>query len=284
MFETLVLDVEDGVATVTLNRPAKLNAFQSVMRDELVAAFDVTDADDAVRAVIVTGAGRAFCAGADLSGGGFESAEHAAETPLPDSGGVVTMRIFRSRKPVIAAVNGPAVGIGATMTLPMDIRLASSSARMAFPFARRGITPDGAASWFLPRAVGISTAAEWVYTGRMIEADELLAAGLVRAVLSPNELLPAARTLAAEIAANAAPVSVAVSRRLLWQMLGAAHPMEAHIAESRALHERTRSADAAEGVGAFLEKRSADFPMRVSEHALDLFPGVPEPAFRSDPI
>lgn len=283
MFETLLLDVADGIATVTLNRPAKLNAFQSAMRDELVAAFDVTDADDAVRAVIVTGAGRAFCAGADLSGGGFEAAARESETPLPDSGGVVTMRIFRSRKPVIAAVHGPAVGVGATMTLPMDIRLASTSARMAFPFTRRGIVPDGAASWFLPRVVGISRAAEWVYTGRMIEAPELLASGLVRDVLAPDALLPAARAIATEIATNAAPVSVAVSRRLLWQMLGAAHPMEAHVAESRALHERTRSADAAEGVGAFLDKRPADFPMRVSEHALDPFPGVPDPEFRTDP-
>ncbi len=268
------------VATVTLNRPAKLNAFQTVMRDELVAAFDRTDADDAVRAVVVTGAGRAFCAGADLSAGGFESARVATDTLPRDTGGVVTMRIFASHKPVIAAVNGPAVGIGATMTLPMDIRLASTAARMAFPFTRRGIVPDGAASWFLPRVAGISRAAEWVYTGRMIEAPELVSSGLVREVVEPADLLPAARALAAEIASHAAPVSVATSRRLLWQMLGAAHPMDAHVAESRALYERTRSADAAEGVAAFLEKRAAEFPMLVSEHP----PAVTDPEFPAEPV
>jgi enoyl-CoA hydratase/carnithine racemase len=206
-----------------------------------------------------------------------------SDSQVRDGGGQVTLRIFKCLKPVIAAVNGPAVGIGATMTLPMDIRLVAAEARMAFPFARRGIVPDGAASWFLPRLVGISTAAEWIYTGRMIPAGELLAAGLVRTVLAPDELLGAARALAAEIAAHTAPVSIAVSRRLLWQMLGAAHPMEAHIAESRALHERTRSADAAEGVAAFLEKREPTFPLRVSDHELDLFPGVADPAFRPDP-
>lgn len=283
MFETLLFDVSEGIATITLNRPAKLNAFQSVMRDEMVAAFDLTDASDDVRAVVVTGAGRAFCAGADLSGGGFETAGRTAPTPLPDSGGMVTMRVYRSRKPVIAAINGPAVGIGATMSLPMDVRLASSAARVAFPFVRRGIVPDGAASWFLPRVVGISTAAEWLYTGRMIEAPELVRAGLARTVLPPDELLPAARALAREFA-EAAPVSVAMTRQLLWRMLGAADPMEAHIAESRALHVRTRSADAAEGVGAFLAKRPARFPMRVSEQRLDLFPGDPTPRFRSEPI
>ena len=284
MFETLRFDVSGGIATITLNRPEKLNAFQASMRDELVRAFDLTDASDDVRAVIVTGAGRAFCAGADLSGGGFEAAARDAPRPLPDSGGVVTMRIFRSSKPVIAAINGPAVGIGATMTLPMDIRIASSAARLAFPFTRRGIVPDGAASWFLPRVVGIGTATEWVYTGRMIPADELLSTRLVREVVPPGDLLPATHALATEITRTAAPVSIALTRKLLWRMLGAPHPMAAHIAESRALHERTRSPDAAEGVGAFLEKRPTAFPMRVSEHQLDLFPTEPEPEFSSDPI
>lgn len=277
MFDTIDLAVSGHVATITLNRPDKLNAFLPVMRDELVHAFDRTDADDAVRAVIVTGAGRVFCAGADLSGGGFEAARPNVTTPQPDNGGVVAMRVFRSDKPVIAAINGAAVGVGATMTLPMDIRLAAEGARMAFPFVRRGIVPDGAASWFLPRLVGISTAAEWVYTGRVITGPELSASGLVRSLIPADELLPLARELATEIATAAAPVSVALSRRLLWRMLGEPHPMTAHIAESRALHERVRSADAAEGVAAFLNKRPAAFPQRLFEHTLDPFAGFPEP-------
>ncbi|MEU8803241.1 enoyl-CoA hydratase-related protein [Spirillospora sp. NPDC048819] len=287
-YETLLYDVRDGVATVTLNRPEKLNAFQAIMRDELIAVFDRTDADDDVRAVIVTGAGRAFCAGADLSGGGFESAERGsglAAPPLPpDSAGMVTLRVYSSLKPVIAAINGPAVGVGATILLAMDIRLAADTARCGFLFARRGIVPDGAASWFLPRLVGIGKAAEWTLTGRMVGAPEMLSSHLVTAVHPTGELLPAARAIAREIADNTAPVSAALTRQLLWRMLGAEHPMTAHVAESRGLFERTRGADAAEGVASFLEKRPAVFPLRVSRHLPDIFDAEPEPVFPDEQV
>jgi len=254
------------------------------MRDELIAAFDLTDADDSVRAVIVTGAGRAFCAGADLSGredtwsrGG---SEHATTSGVPrDGGGMVTLRIFQSLKPVIAAVNGPAVGVGVTMTLPMDIRLASDAARFGFVFARRGIIPEAASSWFLPRLVGISKALEWTYSGRVFDAEEAVDGGLVRSVHAPDDLLPAARLLAAEIAENSAPVSVALSRQMMWRMLGAGHPIEAHRVDSRAILARGRSADAAEGVTSFLDKRPAEFTDRVSEALPDVFPGWVEPRF-----
>ncbi|MFE9327512.1 crotonase/enoyl-CoA hydratase family protein [Nocardia sp. NPDC052278] len=287
-FETLRYEVDEGIATVTLNRPDKLNAFNIAMRDELIAAFDHTDADDAVRAVIVTGAGRGFCAGADLSGGGFEAAKRGNGEqfpPLPpDSAGMVTLRIFASVKPVIAAINGPAVGVGATIPLAMDIRLASEKARCGFLFARRGIIPDGASSWFLPRVVGIGKAAEWALTGRMIAAPEMLDTGLVNGVYPEADLLPAAREIAREIAANVAPVSAALTRKLLWRMLGADHPMAAHLAESRGLYERTRSADAAEGVAAFLDKRPAVFPMSVAHDTPDIFDGVTDPAFPDERV
>ena len=288
-FPTLQLSVADGVATVTLNRPDKLNAFTAQMRDDLIAAFDRTDADDAVRAVIVTGAGRAFCAGADLSSGGktFDYADRkdpAREEVkvgdvYRDGGGLVTLRIYRSLKPVIAAVNGPAVGIGMTMQLPMDIRLASSTARLGFVFARRGITPEAASSWFLPRLVGLQTALEWCMTGRVFGADEALARGLVRSVHAPDELLPAAQALAREIADHSAPVSVALTRQMLWRMAGAQHPMDAHRIDSRAIQSRGRSGDAREGVGSFLEKRAAVWPDRVSADLPDFFDWRGEPPF-----
>ena len=275
-FETLQYDVADGVLTLTLHRPERMNAFTETMKNELVAAFDASDADDDVRAVIVTGAGRAFCAGADLGGGGatFDSRERARDTfedgSPRDGGGQVTLRIFESTKPVIAAINGAAVGVGITMTLPMDVRLAAEGAKIGFVFARRGIVPEACSSWFLPRVVGISQAMEWVATGRVFTAEEALAGGLVRSVHPPDELLGAANALAREIADNAAPVSVAAARRLLWSMLGAPHPMVAHRADSRAMTSRGQSADAREGVTAFLEKRPAQFPDRVS----DGLPGV----------
>jgi enoyl-CoA hydratase/carnithine racemase len=274
-FETLRYDVSDGVLTLTLYRPDRLNAFTETMRSELVAAFDASDADDDVRAVIVTGAGRAFCAGADLSAGGstFDSRGRERDTledgTPRDGGGQVALRIFESTKPVIAAINGAAVGVGITMTLPMDVRLAAEGAKIGFVFTRRGIVPEACSSWFLPRIVGISQALEWVATGRVFTAEEAHAGRLVRSVHPSDELLPAAYALAREIADNAAPVSVALGRRLLWSMLGAPHPMDAHRADSRAMTARGRSADAREGVAAFLEKRPAQFPDRVSD-------GMPE--------
>jgi len=281
-FQTLLYDVADGVATITLNRPDRLNAFNTAMRDELIAAFDATDADDAVRAVIVTGAGRAFCAGADLSAGGQtfdyarrnDASREAARVGdvYRDGGGLVTLRIFRSLKPVIGAINGAAVGVGATMQLPMDLRMASTDARFGFVFARRGITPEAASTWFLPRLVGPQTALEWCFTGRVFDAAEAHRERLVRSLHAPDALMPAARALALEIADNAAPVSVALSRQMLWRMMGADHPMRAHRVDSRAIQSRGRSADVREGVGAFLEKRPAVFPDRVSADMPDFFP------------
>ena len=283
-FETLRYAVEDGVATITLHRPDQLNAFTGQMMQDLIAAFDATDADDNVRAVIVTGAGRAFCAGADLSGGSstfdFEKRYGARpDTAHRDGGGRVSLRIFRSLKPVIGAVNGAAVGVGVTMQLPMDIRLASTDAKFGFVFARRGITPEAASSWFLSRVVGISTALEWCCTGRVFSAQEAFERGLVRSLHAPDDLLPAARAIAREIADNAAPVSVAISRQLIWRMAGASHPMEAHKLDSRAIQSRGRSADVKEGVSAFLEKRPAAFPDRVSADMPDFFEWGNEPPF-----
>jgi enoyl-CoA hydratase/carnithine racemase len=287
--ETLLYTVEDGVATVTLNRPEKLNAFTARMRDELVAVFDETDADDAVRAVIVTGAGRAFCAGADLSSGGktfdYEARNdeareaHRVGEVYRDGGGIVTLRIFNSLKPVIGAINGAAVGIGVTMQLPMDIRIASTDARFGFVFARRGITLEAASSWFLTRAVGMQTALEWCFTGRVFGAHEALDRGLVRSLHPPADLLPAARALAREIADNAAPVSVALTRQMLWRLAGAEHPMQAHRVDSRAIQARGRSADAREGVSSFLEKRQPTYPNRVSSDMPAFFPWSDEPPF-----
>ncbi|SPD67139.1 Enoyl-CoA hydratase (plasmid) [Cupriavidus taiwanensis] len=283
-FETLRYAVADGVATITLHRPDQLNAFTAQMMHELIATFDATDADDNVRAVIVTGSGRAFCAGADLSGGSstfdFEKRYGASpDTAHRDGGGRVSLRIFRSLKPVIAAVNGAAVGVGVTMQLPMDIRLASTDAKFGFVFARRGITPEAASSWFLSRVVGISTALEWCYTGRVFSAQEAHERGLVRSLHAPEDLLPAAQAIAREIAANAAPVSVAISRQLIWRMAGASHPMEAHKLDSRAIQSRGRSADVKEGVSAFLEKRPAAFPETVSHDMPDFFDWTSEPPF-----
>jgi enoyl-CoA hydratase/carnithine racemase len=281
MPEQILIDVDQGVMTITLNRPDRLNAWTPVMQRELIAAIDQADADDAVRAVIVTGAGRGFCAGADLQHGGdtFRGGEDEADQHR-DGGGQFTLRLFDSLKPVIAAINGPAVGVGATMTLAMDIRLAADDAKLGFVFARRGIVPEACSSWFLPRIVGISRAMEWVSTGRVFPASEALEAGLVRSVHPPGELLDVARGLAREIADNTAPVSVALARRLLWRMLGASHPMEAHRADSRAMVARGRSADVVEGVTSFLEKRPARFPDRVSDGLPDVFPGWQEPDFR----
>jgi enoyl-CoA hydratase/carnithine racemase len=288
-FETLLYKVEDGVATITLNRPDRMNAFTARMMKDVIEVFDVTDADDAVRAIVVTGAGRAFCAGADLGGGGatfdrtnpqaLEREEGKVGDIYRDGGGRVTLRIYESLKPVIAAVNGAAVGVGVTMQLPMDIRLASTDARFGFVFARRGITPEAASSWFLPKVVGLQTALEWCYTGRVFSAQEAFDKGLVRSLHAPDELLPAAYALAREIADNTAPVSVALTRQMLWRMAGADHPMEAHKADSRAIQARGAQGDAKEGVTSFLEKRAPQYPNTVSADLPDIWPAWREREF-----
>ncbi|HTA37289.1 MAG TPA: crotonase/enoyl-CoA hydratase family protein [Solirubrobacteraceae bacterium] len=289
-FEQITTELDGGILTITLNRPERLNAWTATMGRELIEAFDHADANDDVRAIIITGAGRGFCAGADLASGGetFDYRARAEEASLltpsgsdvpRDNGGQFSLRIFASTKPVIGAINGPAVGVGATMTLPMDVRLASEDARMGFVFARRGIVPEACSSWFLPRVVGISRAMEWVSTGRVFSAQEGLDAGLLRSLHSAEELLAAARALAREIAENTAPVSVALARQLMWRMLGAEHPMVAHRADSRGMLSRGQSADAAEGITAFLEKRDARFPDRVSDGLPEIFPDWSEPEF-----
>ena len=284
-YEQIRYEAADGIATVTLSRPEKLNAVTGVMIGELVAAFDAADADDAVRAVIVTGAGRAFCAGADLSGGvqTFDGAARGHATPDDehrDGGGLVTLRLFDMKKPVIAAINGPAVGFGATVTLAMDIRIASSAARMGFVFSRRGVVPEACSTWFLPRLVGIQQAAEWVYTGRVFDAEEACRGGLVSRVVPPEALMPTARALAREIADHTSAISVALARQMMWKLLGADHPMEAHKVDSKGVYARGKSADVKEGVTAFLEKRPAKFPMKVSTGMPSYFPWWQERMFK----
>jgi enoyl-CoA hydratase/carnithine racemase len=281
-YEQIRYEPADQVLTLTMNRPDRLNAWTPTMLGELLDAFDRADADDDVRAVVITGAGRGFCAGADLESGGdtFDYRARGVEDEVPrDGGGRFTLRVFASKKPVIAAINGPAVGVGATMTLPMDVRLASTTAKMGFVFSRRGIVPEAASSWFLPRVVGISQAVEWAATGRVFSAQEALEGGLVRSLHEPDELLPAAYALAREIVENTAPVSVALARRMMWDMLGAAHPMEAHRADSRAMLARGQSADVREGVTSFLEKRSPSFPDRVSDGLPEIYGEREEPVF-----
>jgi len=290
-FETIETQIDDGVMTLTLNRPDRMNAFTRQMMEEMIAAFDISDADDAVRAVIVTGAGRAFCAGADLDESDvFTTARLDPKSTDPavwdaesnrDTGGMLALRMFNSLKPIIAAVNGPAVGIGATMQLPMDIRLASETARFGFVFGRRGIVPEAASSWFLPRLVGMSQALEWCYSGRVFGAEEARAGGLVRSVHAPDDLQPAAQAIAREIADNAAPVSVAMTRQMLWRMAGESHPMRAHQIDSRAIAARSSSADAAEGVASFFEKRPASFPDTVSKDMPGFYPWWAEPTWQS---
>ena len=279
--------VDGPVATITLDRPDRLNAFTGRMMQEMISAFDEIDADDAVRAVIVTGAGRGFCAGADLGSGGdtFDADAQSggtapSEMEQRDGGGLLTLRIFECKKPVIAAINGPAVGIGATMTLPMDVRLASTQSKFGFVFARRGIVPEACSSWFLPRLVGISRAAEWCYTGRVFGPEEALAGGLVRSVHEPDELLGAAQELAEEIAHNTSAVSVALTRAMLWRMLGESHPMAAHEVDSPAIAYLGKSADAREGVTSFLEKRPPAFTDTVSGDMPPFYPWWEERGFR----
>jgi enoyl-CoA hydratase/carnithine racemase len=283
-FTDILFDVSDGIATITLHRPDALNAFTNQMVRDLKVAFDEVDGNDDIRALVMTGSGRAFCAGADLSSGGSTFEKGGSDITdkggvVRDGGGLVSLRIFEMKKPVIAAINGAAVGVGATMTLPMDIRLASTKAKFGFVFAKRGIVPEACSSWFLPRLVGISQAAEWVYTGRLFSAEEALSGGLVRSIHEPEDLLPAAYAIAREIADNTSPVSVALSRQMMWRMLGANHPMEAHRVDSRGIQMRGRSADAKEGVVSFLEKRAAVFTDKVSDGLPAIFPGWEDPEF-----
>ena len=282
-YNTILYEVEDGILTLTLNRPEALNAFNREMLAEMLDACDRIDADDDIKAVIVTGAGRAFCAGADLSSGGktFDAdGRDDRESGLnPDGGGILTLRLYDLNKPIIAAINGAAVGVGVTMTLPMDIRIASDVSKFGFVFARRGIVPEACSSYFLPRVVGISQALEWCYSGRVFPADEALQGGLVKSLHPKEELLAVARTIAADIRDNTAPVSVTLIRHMMWKMLNADHPMDAHKIDSRGIYHRGRSADSKEGVESFLEKRPAEFTMRVSQDMPEYFPWWDEEKF-----
>ena len=286
-YKTILYEIEDNILTITLNRPDQLNSFTTTMMHELIDAADRFDADDNVRAVIFTGAGRGFCAGADLSEGAntFNAGSRSDEAErakirgdaseldrLRDGGGRLTLRLYECRKPLIAAINGPAVGVGVTMTLPMDVRIASTKARVGFVFARRGIVPEACSSWFLPRVVGVSQALEWAYSGEVFDAQEALRGGLVKSLHEPDDLLPTAKGIADNIAANTSAVSVAMIRHMMWKMLGADHPMEAHKVDSRAIRALGRGADAKEGVVSFLEKRPAEFSMSAKDDMPDFFP------------
>ena len=275
-YSTILYEVEDNVLTLTLNRPDKLNAFTRDMMHELINAFDKADEDDNVRAIIITGAGRGFCAGADLSVGAdtfnADVREDRESGLQRDGGGLLTLRIFESKKPVIAAINGPAVGIGATMLLPMDIRICSTDAKIGFVFSRRGIVPEACSSYFLPKIVGINQALEWCISGRVFPSEDALAGGLVRSVHEPDELIAVAKSIAGEIANNTSAVSVALIRQMLWKMLGADHPMEAHKVDSRGIYYCGKSDDVKEGVESFLEKRPAKFPLKVSKDMPEFYP------------
>jgi enoyl-CoA hydratase/carnithine racemase len=282
-YTTIETQRHGGVLLVRLNRPDRLNAYNLDMLDDLLRVYDEADADNDVRAIVVTGSGRAFCAGADLEKAGNTFARKPSDQPHRDSGGLLNLRTYQLTKPVIAAINGPAVGVGATMTLPMDIRLAADTAKMGFVFARRGIVADGCASWFLPRVVGVSTALEWTLSGRVFDAAEALRAGLVRSLHPADELVPAALELANEIAEHTSAVSVTLNRQLMWRMLGADHPMAAHEVESRALAHVGGTADAREGVESFLEKRPARYPCRVPADLPDFYPWWPDREFNPLP-
>ena len=290
-FETIKYEVKDKILTITLNRPDRLNAFTGQMMNDLISAFDSASNDDEVRVVIVTGEGRGFCAGADLGAG--EATFNRDENPrakktddkdnlewLRDGGGRTTLAIYDCSKPIIAAINGPAVGVGVTMTLPMDIRLASEEAKFGFVFARRGLVPEAASSWFLPRIVGISKSLEWTFSGKVFDAEEALKGGLIRSVHSKGSLLDEAKKIANEIIENTSPVSVSMTRQMLWKMLGADHPMEAHKVDSRAIYELGKGEDTKEGVNSFLEKRLPEFPSKVSKDMPDFYPWWDEKEFK----
>ena len=290
-FETIKYEVKDSILTITLNRPDRLNAFTGQMMNDLISAFDSASQDDEVRVVIVTGEGRGFCAGADLGAG--EATFNRDENPrtkktddeenlewLRDGGGRTTLAIYDCSKPIIAAINGPAVGVGVTMTLPMDIRLASDEAKFGFVFARRGLVPEAASSWFLPRIVGISKSLEWTFSGKVFNAEEALDGGLIRSIHSKDSLMDEAKKIANEIIENTSPVSVSMTRQMLWKMLGADHPMEAHKVDSRAIYELGKGEDTKEGVNSFLEKRPPKFPSKVSKDMPDFYPWWDEREFK----
>lgn len=280
-YQQIKYEVEDRILTLTLNRPERMNAYTEVMRAELVDAIGRAEADDEVRVIIVTGAGRAFCAGMDLgeAGSTFDYTS-VAQDEHRDGGGILALRMYRCTKPIIAAINGAAVGVGLTMTLPMDIRIAAHTAKMGIVFARRGIVVDACSSWFLPRVVGISKAVDWSMTGRIFSAQEALESGLVSQLVEPDQVVPAARAVAAEIARYSAPVSVALIRQLMWSMLGASHPMEAHRIESKGFHWLGQRPDAEEGINAFLEKRDPQFSMSPYRDMPDFYPWSEEPPFK----
>ena len=290
-FETIKYEVKDKILTITLNRPDRLNAFTGQMMNDLISAFGSASNDDEIRVVIVTGEGRGFCAGADLGAG--EATFNRDENPrakktddkenlewLRDGGGRTTLAIYDCSKPIIAAINGPAVGVGVTMTLPMDIRLASEEAKFGFVFARRGLVPEAASSWFLPRIVGISKSLEWTFSGKVFDAEEALNGGLIRSIHSKDSLLNEAKKIANEIIENTSPVSVSMTRQMLWKMLGADHPMEAHKVDSRAIYELGKGEDTKEGVNSFLEKRPPEFPSKVSKDMPDFYPWWDEKEFK----
>ncbi len=286
-YTQILLDKADGIATITLHRPDKMNAFTRVMMGEMISAMDDVDADDSVRAVIITGHGdRAFCAGADLTpeGGGHvfsdpNEVDDLTDERVRDGGGMLTLRLFNSTKPLIGACNGVAVGVGVTMQLPFDIRLCSDNARFGFVFARRGITPEACSTWFLPRLVGMQKSLEWCMTGRIFDAQEALDAGLVRSVHPQGELLDAAREIAREIADNTSAISVSMTRAMLWRLSPTEHPMMAHRIDSRAIYRLSRGRDAKEGIASFLEKRPPNYPGKVSQDMPDFYPWWEEPGF-----
>jgi len=283
--KTIQTDLANNILTITLNRPDRLNAFNTDMQIELTETFKAVNDDDEVRAVVVTGAGRGFCAGKDLKGGSDsfdveKRPDRKPHTQWRDGGGQVALAVYECLKPVIAAVNGPAVGVGITMLLPMDIRLASSNSKFGFVFSRRGLVMEACSSWFLPRLVGMQQAAEWVYTGRVFPAQEALDGGLVSEVLEPDQLLPRAYELAREMVENTSPVAIALMRQMMWRMMAADHPIEAHKVDSRGIAVLGKMPDAAEGVTSFLEKRPPEFPMKVSKDMPGYFPWWDEPRFQ----
>ena len=281
-YETLLTEIADGVMTVTLNRPDKLNAFSTTMSRELIDFFQRVNAMDEVRAIVVTGAGRAFCAGADISGGtsAFQVWNDGNKPQKREASDSITLAIFNCLKPIVAAINGAAVGVGITMCLPMDIRMMSSSARIGFVFNKRGMAMEAGSCWFLPRLVGMQQAQDWVMTAELFGADEALKGGLVRSVHPAGELLAEAQKLAREIADNTAPVSVALTRHMLWRNSAQPHPMEAHKIDSRAIYRRSRSGDAKEGISSFLEKRAPSYPDKVSTDMPDFFPWWEEAVYK----
>jgi enoyl-CoA hydratase/carnithine racemase len=283
-YEQIGYEIEDGILTLTLDRPEKLNAFTTIMLKELLDAFDRADNDDTIKVIIVTGTGRGFCAGADLSmGANTFDADSRNDRPSGlnrDGGGILSLRIYDCLKPVIAAVNGPAVGVGVTMQLPMDIRIASEAARFGFVFARRGIVPEACSSWFLPRIVGISKALEWSYSGRVFSATEALEGGLVSEIVEPENLLARAKDIARDISTKTSSVSMAMIRQMMWKMLGTDHPMEAHKIDSRGIYSLGTSSDAREGVVSFLEKRPAQFSDTVSKNMPEFYPWWEEKTFK----